>query len=84
MYPADSRHKQGKLRLMYECNPMAFIVEAAGGKASNGKMRILDISPQSLNEHTPFFIGCKEDINNVEEFMKKEEVSSEIYIGNKP
>jgi fructose-1,6-bisphosphatase I len=72
MYPADSRHKEGKLRLMYECNPMSFIVEAAGGRATNGSKRILEIQPQSLHEKTPIFIGNEDDVKMVEEFMAKE------------
>jgi len=73
MYPADSRHPEGKLRLMYECNPMAFIVEAAGGKAINGEKRILEIQPDSLHQKTPIFIGSEDDIKMVEDFMRKEE-----------
>lgn len=72
MYPADSRSPKGKLRLMYECNPMAFIVEAAGGRASNGKQRILEIQPNSLHERTPIFIGSEEDVLMVEKFMAEE------------
>jgi fructose-1,6-bisphosphatase I len=75
MYPADSRNPNGKLRLMYECNPMSFIVEAAGGRASNGKQRLLEIKPKTLHERTPIFIGCEEDVKMVEEFMAKEEVA---------
>jgi fructose-1,6-bisphosphatase I len=78
MYPADSRNPNGKLRLMYECNPMAFIVEEAGGRASNGKKRILDIKPDSLHQRTPIFIGSEEDVKMVEEFMAKEEVVSPL------
>lgn len=74
MYPADSRHREGKLRLMYECNPMAFIIEAAGGRASNGRKRILDIQPSSLHMRTPVFIGSKFDVQMVEEFIAKEEL----------
>jgi len=73
MYPADSRHPEGKLRLMYECNPMAFIVEAAGGKAINGEKRILEIQPDSLHQKTPIFIGSEDDVKMVEDFMRKEE-----------
>jgi fructose-1,6-bisphosphatase I len=76
MYPADSRNPDGKLRLMYECNPMAFIVEAAGGRASNGKQRLLEIKPKTLHERTPIFIGCEEDVKMVEDFMAKEEVKA--------
>jgi fructose-1,6-bisphosphatase I len=74
MYPADSRHPNGKLRLIYECNPMSFIVEAAGGKSSDGKNRILDILPQNLHQKTPIFVGSKEDVEMVESFLAKEEV----------
>jgi fructose-1,6-bisphosphatase I len=59
IYPATAKDKSGKLRLMYECNALAFIAEQAGGKASNGKERILDLIPQSLHERTPFFVGSK-------------------------
>jgi fructose-1,6-bisphosphatase I len=76
MYPADSRNPNGKLRLMYECNPMAFIVEAAGGRASNGKIRILDIKPDNLHQRTPIFIGSPDDVKMVEEFMAKKEIES--------
>jgi len=76
MYPADSRNPNGKLRLMYECNPMSFIVEAAGGRASNGKQRILDIKPSSLHQRTPIFIGCEDDVKMVEKFMAREEVEA--------
>ena len=74
MYPADSRNPNGKLRLMYECNPMAFIVEEAGGRASNGKKRLLEIKPKTLHQRTPIFIGSEEDVKMVEEFMAREEV----------
>ncbi len=74
MYPADSRNPNGKLRLMYECNPMAFIIEQAGGRASNGKQRTLDIQPESLHQRVPIFIGSEEDVKMVEKFMAEEEV----------
>jgi fructose-1,6-bisphosphatase I len=69
MYPADSRSPQGKLRLQYECNPMAFIVEQAGGRATNGKQRILEIQPEKLHQRVPVFIGSEEDVKVVEKFM---------------
>jgi fructose-1,6-bisphosphatase I len=78
MYPADSRSPKGKLRLMYECNPMAMIMEAAGGKASDGKQRILEIQPTGLHERTPIFIGSEYDVKQVEEFMANEESLSWI------
>ncbi|MCG6912287.1 class 1 fructose-bisphosphatase [bacterium BMS3Abin03] len=59
MYPADSRNPNGKLRLMYECNPVAFIIEQAGGKAIDGKQRILDIKPENLHQRVPIFVGSE-------------------------
>lgn len=59
MYPGTIDKPKGKLRLMYECNPFAFIVEVAGGKATNGKERILDIQPTELHQRSPMFIGSK-------------------------
>jgi fructose-1,6-bisphosphatase I len=76
MYPADSRSPHGKLRLMYECNPMAFIVEAAGGRATDGKQRILDIKPEKLHQRVPIFIGSEENVKEVEKFMAREEVEA--------
>jgi len=70
LYPTTSSHPEGKLRLMYECNPMAFIVEQAGGRATNGKQRMLGIKPTSLHERTPIFIGSEEDVLLVEKFMR--------------
>jgi fructose-1,6-bisphosphatase I len=67
MYPADRRDpsKPGKLRLMYEANPMSFIVEQAGGMATNGEERILDIQPQSLHERVAVFLGSKNEVERV-------------------
>ncbi|MEO8230920.1 MAG: class 1 fructose-bisphosphatase [Ignavibacteriota bacterium] len=74
MYPGDSRNPNGKLRLMYECNPMAFIVEQAGGRASNGKQRMLEVKPTSLHQRTPVFIGSEEDVLRAEKFMREYDV----------
>jgi len=76
MYPADSRHPNGKLRLMYECNPMAFIIESAGGRATNGKKRILEIVPEKLHQRVPIFCGSEEDVKMVEKFMAEAEVEN--------
>src|SRR5687767_8502935 len=57
MYPGTTDRPHGKLRLLYECNPFGFIVEAAGGKATNGVKRILDVQPTELHQRTPFFVG---------------------------
>jgi len=64
MYPQDNRNPQsmGKLRLMYEANPMAMIVEQAGGAATNGVQRILDIKPTALHQRVPVFLGSKEEV----------------------
>jgi fructose-1,6-bisphosphatase I len=70
MYPADSKNPNGKLRLMYEGNPMAFLMEQAGGRATNGFKRILDIQPQELHERTPLFIGSEEDVVIAEQFLQ--------------
>lgn len=71
MYPADIRNPNGKLRLMYECNPLAFIAEQAGGRAIDGKMRLLDIQPKELHQKTPIFIGSEEDVNTLEKFLNE-------------
>ncbi len=71
MYPATAKSPKGKLRLMYEANPMAFIVEQAGGLATDGKNRILDKQPTELHERTPLFIGAKDDVTRVMELMAR-------------
>ncbi len=69
MYPAISDKPKGKLRLLYECNPCAFIVEVAGGIATNGKQRILEVQPKSLHQRSPFFAGSKLMMEELESFM---------------
>jgi fructose-1,6-bisphosphatase I len=61
-YPADLKNKDGKLRLLYECAPLAFVVEQAGGAASTGQGRILDLRARSLHQRTPLAIGSVEDV----------------------
>lgn len=70
MYPQASSYPQGKLRLNYECNPMAFLAEQAGGLATDGKQRILDIQPQSLHQRSPFFTGSRQMVENVMQFIQ--------------
>lgn len=70
-YPTSSKAPNGKLRLLYECNPMSFIAEQAGGKASDGFTRILDIEPTELHQRVPFFCGSREMVDKAEEFMAK-------------
>jgi len=71
IYPSTAKSPKGKLRLLYECNPLAFIVEQAGGRASDGFRRILDLQPKSLHQRTPIFIGSPEMVRGAEEFMVK-------------
>jgi fructose-1,6-bisphosphatase I len=71
IYPSTSKSPKGKLRLIYECNPLAFIAEQAGGVASDGFRRILDIEPKSLHQRTPIFIGSPEMVRKAEELMMK-------------
>jgi len=69
IYPADEKNKNGKLRLMYEANPLSMIVEQAGGRSTNGKKRILDLQPNNLHQRTPLFIGSEEDVLLAEKFL---------------
>jgi len=71
MYPADSSSPKGKLRLQYECNPMAFLIEAAGGVASYGDGNILDIEPSELHQRTPIFIGSKNMVKKALEIVNE-------------
>lgn len=70
IYPATTSSKNGKLRLLYECNPMAFIVERAGGKASAGKIDILDIVPTSIHQRSPIYMGSKLDVEEALSYIK--------------
>jgi fructose-1,6-bisphosphatase I len=69
LYPASSKSPSGKLRLMYEANPMALIVEQAGGRASNGTTNILDIDPEDLHQRVPLVIGSELDVKIAEDFI---------------
>ena len=69
MYPGTTDKPNGKLRLLYECNPFAFIVEAAGGKATDGKQRILDVKPTELHQRSPFFVGSKSMMEELESYL---------------
>ena len=71
IYPKSSTATNGKLRLLYECNPMAFIVEQAGGKATDGFRRILELKPEELHQRVPFFCGSTKMVKKAEEFMAK-------------
>jgi fructose-1,6-bisphosphatase I len=69
LYPADTKSPRGKLRLLYECAPLAFVAEQAGGAASDGARRILDIEPTELHQRTPLVIGSREDVALVERIV---------------
>ncbi len=68
-YPSNSGHKDGKLRLVYECSPMAYLAEDAGGRASTGRDRILDLQPESIHQRSPLVIGSAKEVELYEEFM---------------
>ncbi|MCX7551519.1 class 1 fructose-bisphosphatase [Xanthomarina sp. F2636L] len=70
LYPKSSKISNGKLRLLYECNPMAFLAEQANGKASDGFNRIMDIKPTELHQRVPFICGSKNMVDKAEEFMR--------------
>jgi fructose-1,6-bisphosphatase I len=71
LYPADTRNPNGKLRLLYEASPMAFIAEQAEGSATDGLNRILDIVPQNLHQRTPLVIGSREDVGFVADALRR-------------
>ena len=70
MYPRDSKNKEGRLRLMYEANPMAFIVEQAGGAATDGSTRILDIQPRKLHQRIAVVLGSKNEVERVTSYHR--------------
>ncbi len=76
LYPMDHKdpaNPAGKLRLIYEANPLAFIIEEAGGRASTGTQNILDVTPESLHQRTPLIIGSKKDVDMAEKFIQESE-----------
>ncbi|CEO40431.1 class 1 fructose-bisphosphatase [Photobacterium kishitanii] len=69
LYPSTASYPNGKLRLLYECNPMALLIEQAGGRATDGQQRILDLIPTELHQRVPFFVGSTNMVNKVEAFL---------------
>lgn len=69
IYPNSSQYPSGKLRLMYECNPLSFIIEQAGGMAIDCNGRIMEISPDTIHQRTPIFIGSNKNVQKVKEFL---------------
>jgi len=78
MYPADSRNRRGKLRLLYEAAPMAMICREAGGRASDGERDILEIEPAELHERTPLYIGSSTLVDLADGFLGGSDLPSEI------
>ena len=74
LYPADKSNVNGKLRLQYECNPMTFLVEAAGGIGSTGTQNVLDVTPTELHQRVPIYIGSKNLVTKALEFAKATEM----------
>lgn len=73
IYPTTDNHPTGRLRLLYECNPLAFIVEQAGGVASDGKNRILDLKPKKLHQRCGYFVGSKDMVNKAMSMLQETE-----------
>jgi fructose-1,6-bisphosphatase I len=71
LYPPTQEHPQGKLRLLYEANPLAFLIEQAGGVATDGQQRILDIQPESIHQRTPLLLGSQVEMNHLERLLKR-------------
>ena len=71
IYPSSRKYPNGKLRLMYECNPLSFIVEQAGGIAIDGRSRIMEIEPRSIHQRSPIYIGSPENVECVKSFLSK-------------
>ena len=69
----SSSSPNGKLRLLYECSPLAFLIEQAGGKATNGKQRIMEVTPLDLHQREPLFIGSTNMINQLTAFIERED-----------
>ena len=69
LYPSTANYPNGKLRLLYECNPMALLIKQAGGRATDGQQRILDLVPTELHQRVPFFVGSTNMVNKVEAFL---------------
>ena len=81
LYPSNTHAPKGKLRLLYECNPLAFIAEDAGGKATDGRgNRIMDIEPTELHQRTPFFIGSTDMVDELEQFLAEAEAKEVVEV----
>jgi len=79
MYPADHKNRSGKLRLLYEAAPMAFLVEQAGGLATTGRARIMDIAPTTVHQRVPCILGSKDDVNELLKLYDQSPPEDDIY-----
>ena len=73
MYPSTKKSPNGKLRLTYECSPLAFLIEQANGRAISESGRIMDIVPSELHERVPYFVGSKNMVDQLEQMMHRED-----------
>ncbi|HRP08167.1 MAG TPA: class 1 fructose-bisphosphatase, partial [Gemmatimonadales bacterium] len=73
LYPGDNKNPSGKLRLLYECSPMAFLAVQAGGAATDGRRPILELAPASLHQRVPLVIGCRREVEFVREILEEVE-----------
>ena len=80
IYPSDTKNINGKLRMLYECIPLSFIVENANGMSLNGITRIMDLMPRSIHQKCPIYIGCKRDVILLKNFHKKIQVTNYSFI----
>jgi len=71
IYPDSNQYPNGKLRLMYECNPLSFVIEQAGGLATDGKERIMEKMPEAIHQRTPIYVGSKENVQKVKSFLEE-------------
>jgi fructose-1,6-bisphosphatase I len=76
LYPPTKSHPDGKLRLLYEANPLAFIAEQAGGAATNGTRRIMEIEPEGIHQRTPFVIGSRAEMDEFQRCSKNATASA--------
>ena len=78
-YPADAKNKNGKLRLLYEAAPMAFLVEQAGGIATTGRKRIMDVVPSQVHQRLPVMLGSTEDIQELQKLYEKTDAKDDLW-----
>lgn len=78
MYPGDAKNPRGKLRLLYEAAPLAFIAEQAGGRASDGEHDILDLVPEALHERVPLYLGTREFVDLAEQYLQRDRATAAV------